>query len=426
MKVLLIQSYLGGSEPLVFPLGLSSLAASIKGHKVNIFDTNVFSNPPNELVALLKSFTPDILGISLRNIDSTNKRKVVFYYPYLKEMIDLIKDVMSNHCKIIIGGSGFSMFAREIMQDEPRIDYGVFLEGEGTLPELLDNLERPERVKSIYYRKDSKLFFTGLKDPIDISSFALPDRTLIDVGLYTETPDSIGVETKRGCVLHCIYCVYGFLNGRKLRFRAPEMVVNDIEFIADNLHVKNFTFVDSVFNFPLNHAEAICREIIRRKINISWSAWFNEGFITEEFIQLAVGAGCNKIILSPDGFSDKSLSLLGKSFKNKDILRVFDILKNVDGIEVCYNFFKNPPGQDFSNFTGLMSFYLKAKHQLKNMVHFEFNSIRIEPHTKLFELSIKEGLITKDDNLLYPKYYTKKDTIYYEKLFNLLLRLKGK
>ncbi len=367
MKVLLIQSYLGGAEPLVFPLGLSSLAASIKGHKVKIFDPNVFSNPHNEFVALLKSFNPDILGISLRNIDSTNKRKVVFYYPYLKEMVDLIKDVISNHCKIIIGGSGFSMFASEIMQDEPRIDYGVFLEGEGTFPELLENLGRPEKVKGVYYRKDGNVFFTGLRDQIDISSLVLPDRTLIDVGLYTETPDSIGVETKRGCVLNCIYCVYGFLNGRKLRLRAPEMVINDIEFIANNLHVKSFTFVDAVFNFPLYHAEAICRDMIRRKINISWSAWFHEEFITEKFIQLAVGAGCNKIILSPDGFSDKSLFLLGKSFKSKDILRVFDILKNVKGIEVCYNFFKNPPGQDLSNFISLMSFYLKAKHQLKNM-----------------------------------------------------------
>lgn len=426
MNILFVQAYLGGSESPVFPLGLSSLAASFKGCKFKLFDPNVSPDPYNEFVRLLRSFSPDILGISLRNIDSTNKREVVFYYSYFKEMIDIVRDVADKDCKIIIGGSGFSMFARDIMEDEPEIDYGIFLEGEKTFPELLENLDKTEKVKGVYYRKNGKVIFSGLREQMEMASVALPDRTMLDTGLYANASDSIGVETKRGCAFNCIYCIYGFLNGKKLRLRPPEMVVDDIEVLSSNLRVGNFTFVDAVFNTPISHAEAICKEIIRRKLNVSWSAWFLEDYMTEEFIQLAVNAGCNKFILSPDGFSDKTLALLGKSFKRKEILRVFDILKNIEGIEICYNFFKNPPGQDLSTFFNLMSFYFGAKRQLSNRVHFEFNSIRIEPHTKLYDLSIKEGLINKDDSLLYPKYYTKKDTVYIEKLFNLMLRIKGK
>ena len=86
--------------------------------------------PFKDIQDIVIEFSPDIIGISLRNIDSTNKRRVVFYYDYLKKTLDVVK-ALSN-AKIIIGGSGFSMFAKEIMKDEPRIDFGIFLEGEIT------------------------------------------------------------------------------------------------------------------------------------------------------------------------------------------------------------------------------------------------------------------------------------------------------
>ena len=165
--------------------------------------------------------------------------------------------------------------------------------------------------------------------------------------------------------------------------------------------------------------------MIKRGLDVSWSAWFHEDHMNEDFVNLVKKAGCKKIILSPDGFSDDVLHKLGKTIRKKDILKVFDILKG-SGLEVCYNFFKNPPGQDLSTFLSLMSFCFKAELRLKDRVHFEFNSIRIEPHTRLYKIAIEEGLIDKDDNLLYPKYYTNSRNSVIEKIFNMMLRLKGK
>lgn len=427
MNILLVQAYLGRTEPPVFPLGLSCLVSSIKGHNLKVFDPNVSKDPYVELANTLDRFRPDIVGISIRNIDSTNKRKVVFYYKYLRDMIDVVKSNIYSPSKIIVGGSGFSMFANEIMHDESRVDYGVFLEGEQTFPELIENLEQPEIVKGIFYRRDGEAIFTGPRDQVDLNSVPFPDRTVISLEPYKGTRDSIGVETKRGCMLDCIYCVYGFLNGKRLRLRNPGMVVDEIETLVRDMGVKRFTFVDAVFNIPLSHAEVICKEMIKRNLDVSWSAWFHEKYMTEEFVQLVKEAGCNKIILSPDGFSDKVLFILGKNLRKKDILRTFDIIKKVDdGIEVCYNFFKNPPGQDLITFLKLLYFYFRAKFLLKERVHFEFNSIRIEPHTRLYKIALEEGLIKKNDGILYPKYYTNPDTVYIEKIFDMMLRLKGK
>jgi hypothetical protein len=70
-------------------------------------------------------------------------------------------------------------------------------------------------------------------------------------------------------------------------------------------------------------------------------------------------------------------------------------------------------------------FVIRAKMKLKRRVHFEFNSLRIEPHTKLHEIALQEGIVKSTDNLLFPAYYTQKKTRYIEKMFDFMLRLKG-
>lgn len=426
MNILLVQAYLGGSEPPVFPLGLSCIVSTVKGHNIKLFDPNISKKPHYELTNIMKEFKPDVVGISLRDIDSTNTRKVVFYYTYFEEMMELLKNNSSEDCKIIVGGSGFSMFAREIMDRNLRIDFGVYLEGENTFPELIENLEEPHKVRGVFYQQHGKIIFTGLREHSDLNNLPPPYRNITGIGQYKDIPDAIGIETKRGCALSCVYCPYGFLNGKEYRLRSPDKIVDEIESLVTNLGIRDFMFVDSVFNIPISHAEAVCREIIKREVVVSWSAWFNDKYMTKEFAQLVKHAGCKKIMLSPDGFSDKALLALGKNMTKEDIRNTYDILKKEDNIEFCYNFFKNPPGQSFITFIRLVFFYLKAKLELRNKVHFEFNSIRIEPHTKLFQTALREGLISEEENLLYPQFYSKPHTRYIEKFFNLMLRLKGK
>jgi anaerobic magnesium-protoporphyrin IX monomethyl ester cyclase len=424
VKVLLVQSYLGGNEPLVYPLGIACLAAALRDHEVTLFDTNTSTRPFDELGDLIANSKPDVVGISLRNIDSTNKRIVVFYYPYLKQTIDAIRS--RSKAKIIIGGSGFSMFAREIMEDDQRIDLGISREGEHAFPLLLKNLDSPEKAPSVYYRKNGSIMSTAPGQQVDLNAVPLPDRKALSLGRYQAVPEAVGIETKRGCALGCVYCIYGFLNGKNLRLREPSQIVDEIELLVKEHGLQRFTFVDSVFNIPQGHAEAVSREMIRRQLPVTWSAWFNEKGITREFIKLVREAGCRNVILSPDGFSDATLKALGKNITLADIHTSYGILKDLDGFEVSYNFFKNPPGQDVRTFLALLRFSVKAKKEMGKRVHFEFNSMRIEPNTKLYDIAAAEGAVVAGENLLYPKYYTQKKTWYLETAFNRLLRLKGK
>ena len=424
MRVLLIQSYLGKEEPAVFPIGLACLKPFLVNHEVRVFDMNTASEPFEELPQILADFGPEIVGISLRNIDSTNKRKVVFYYTYTKEIIRMVKS--KTGARVVVGGSGFSMFASEIMHDEPDIDYGVYLEGEFTLSELMDNLDNPEKVKSVYYRKNRKVVFSGDRSYCSFRKLKPPDVTTLPIEDYHQFKDALGVETKRGCGLSCVYCVYGFLNGNHYRLKDPALVADEIETFCERHGAKRFTFIDSVFNIPFAHADKVLQEMIRRNLKIKWSAWFSEKNLTKPFLELAQAAGCDHVIFSPDGFDDKTLIKLGKNIRRKDILEGFRLLREFDGFEISYNFFKNPPGQNWSNFFHMVVFCVKAKLNLKNRVHFEFNSMRIEPHTRLYQIALDEKVVGEGDNLLLPKYYTNRKTWLVEKLFNAVLRLIGK
>ena len=103
------------------------------------------------------------------------------------------------------------------------------------------------------------------------------------------------------------------------------------------------------------------------------------------------------------------------------------MIKDVDDIRVSYNFFKNPSGQDLATAVKMVMFFIRAKRELgKNRVSFELNSIRVEPHTHLYNAAVDEGVIKKGCDLLFPTYYTYQRTKYIESLFNLLLKLIGK
>ncbi|CAK8716541.1 Putative Radical SAM domain protein [Candidatus Electrothrix laxa] len=424
MKILLVQAYLGGNEPPVFPLGLASLAASIPQHEVQLFDSNTVDEPLNRLQELSTEFDPQVVGISLRNIDSTNKSTIIFYYQWLKDIIAAVKKGCS--AKIVLGGSGFSMFAQQIMEEQKEVDFGVYLEGEEVFAQLLDNLETPQKVASVFYRQNEEVHFSGKASSTELENTSIPRWDALPLAPYQQWRDAIGIETKRGCSLSCIYCIYGFLNGRKYRFKKPEQVVNEIEFLVQKQGVHSFTFVDSIFNVPLSHAQAICQEIIARKVTVNWSAWFSERFLEPDFIDLLKQAGCNHIIFSPDGFSNGVLKKLGKKTSTKHIISSLYYLRKHKGLEVGYNFFKNPPGQTLYNFIGILLFCFLAKLLMRKRVHFELSEMRIEPHTELYRIALQEGVITEDQDLLPPTYYTNRRTTLLNSLINIILKAWGK
>lgn len=436
MKILLVQSYLGRNEPggAVFPIGLCCIASMLDGHDIEILDLNLYQSPLEELKSRLGSSKYDVVGVSLRNIDTTQKKDPYYYFLTLGPTFQSIRRA-APQAVTMIGGAGFSMFAQRIMERIPEIDFGVYLEGDETVPELLANLDSPEKVRGIFIRNGQSVAFTGPRDMPDISKLPMPRRDYVDISRYNDPVyTNIGVQTKRGCTLRCAYCNYPFLNGRKIRIRTPSQVVDEIEYLTRDLKMGRFMFVDSSFNIPEGHAESICREIIKRGIQTRWAAWYDLGRFDQQLLDLALKAGCINFSFSPDAASDSSLAALQKDTSEKDIARIIGMFQKVRGVRVEMNCFCTPPGQDFSGFLKTLKLFFDVHFKLFGKGVLNFGWVRVEPHTVMHRIAVREGILSEDSDLLpldgsgLPDlfYSCPKTGCYADPIFSILLNSKKK
>ncbi len=401
MKILLVQSYLGRKEPVVFPLGLCNLATALAGgHDVKVLDMNICERPFEELEKILASFAPGLVGISVRNIDSVTYNDIFYYYKMLNPTLELIRRAAPG-TRTVVGGSGFSLYAEKIMRRNPLIDFGIFLEAEDSLPELVARLDSPAEVKGTFFRSGADVIFTGARGPVDFAALPMTRRDFLPVERYFRTPFSMGIETKRGCSLRCAYCTYPFLNGSSYRLRPPDKVAAEVEYLARELKAPNFIFVDSVFNLPLDHARSIISALIARKTKTPWLAWYNEKNLEMDFMKVAIDAGCIGFSFSPDGLTDVTLRGLDKNLTEADVMRGYELVNSLKGATGGYNFFVNPPGQDFKGLIKLLLFYFRTRVLRRGKFKsFGLNYPRIEPDTALFKRAVADGLIGKDTDLL--------------------------
>ncbi len=407
MRVLLVQSYLGGEAEPLFPLGLCYLATALMshGHEVTICDPNVSPDPVAELKNAARILRPSIIGVALRVIDNSSYWDFHSYVAPFFDMVSILREVMPSS-KIVVGGPGFSLYAHEILKRATAIDYGIFAEGEEAMPELIQNLDHPEAVKGVFYRGNGALHFTGIRESVDFSSLPSPRRDMVDFTPYLNHPFSIGVQTKRGCIFKCSYCTYPYLEGAGLRLRPAHAVVDELEELANNYGLQTFFFVDSVFNSPQTHARAICEEILARGLSLRWRGYHNEKLVDGEYLKLARDAGCACFMFSPDGISSSTLTALNKNINEQDIERVYSLAKQIDNVNVSFNFFVNAPGESLRNLLRLFAFLSRLKLKLGRKVDFiGFAHIRIYPNAPIHALALEKGLIKEGDDLLKAVFY---------------------
>jgi putative variant cofactor biosynthesis B12-binding/radical SAM domain protein 1 len=411
MRVLLVQAFTALDMELVYPLGLAYLAAHLDGHEVAIFDVNLHRGDPyGALDAQVRAFAPEVVGVSLRNMKVGMPHLHTDDFEPQQRAIRCIKQAAPD-ARILAGGTAFGLYAEIMMARLPEIDLGVWGEAEHRLPKLLADLDHPERVRGVYYRRDGEVRYTGQPPGEDWATLRRPRRDLVPHAPYAaSSPVSIGVQAKRGCALSCIHCSDTFLAGNRVRARAPEDVVDEIEELVRDHGVRRFFFCDQIFNIPVSHAIAICEAIVRRGLEVTWSAWFNEhrNTLPDELLVALKRAGCHRLSFSPDHVDDRMLKALDKNFRREDLLYTVQAAKRHD-MEVEYSFFLNSPGEDLRSLTSILGFLAHARWELgprlRPFTLLLMQPIRIYPHTRLHRMAVEQGLVAPDHPLVEGQFY---------------------
>jgi radical SAM superfamily enzyme YgiQ (UPF0313 family) len=190
------------------------------------------------------------------------------------------------------------------------------------------------------------------------------------------------------------------LEGKKVRLREVDEVVEEIHHLIEEQGADYIYFVDDIFNYPPTFAEKLCRRIAGEKLNIRWSAFVNPGFLSEDLLKWMVEAGCAGVEFGTDSGSPAMLKNYRKSFTRGEVAQASQLCSRLN-MNQCHYLLFGGPGEDEE--TIAESFQLMD--ELDPTAVIAMLGIRIYPGTELEQKSLSEGGIGKSSNLIYPHFY---------------------
>ncbi len=309
-------------------------AALCAGHTVEILECLFAQNLTGELKAHIARFQPDVIGVSIRLVHGfVVDQHAKFNTRHLdlrvrvKQVVDCVKQV--SDARIVLGGPGFNYYAGDGLAYLD-LDYGIRGEADRSFPHYLKRLEGGDDITTVpgcVFRQDGQIIRVPRDLIENLDETAFPAYELLDLDKYEEYNVSPAILTKRGCAFQCTYCPYSSLEGSRYRRKSPARVVDEIEHVQQVKHPKLFIFSDNNFNVPRPHAEAICREIIARKLAIRWGTGDLRPLgITDEFCQLLRDSGCSYANLSIESGSDRMLQRMKRGYPAAQVQEALDCL----------------------------------------------------------------------------------------------------
>jgi len=375
----------------VYPLGLARLAGAIEqaGHLAPQFDPLVHGMA--SLPAVVDQTQPDLVAISLRNIDNTTSDSRRCYLSEHRGLVELVRGHTS--APVAVGGSGFSLFPHPLMQ-MLGADYGVVGPGEKAICALLDGSD-PAGVPNLIVRGN------GDADPIRADDPVAPSSHQADlIDYYWRTGGMIGMQTKRGCTRSCSYCTYPLIDGHVLRHADPEAVADEMERLFRDHGVSFFFIVDSVFNLAPDHEIAFAEALARRSIPIQWAAFFAPTRSDAAYWRTLKRSGLTHVEFGTDSLCDAMLASYRKAFTAADVHRAAALCSELDLFCAHYLIFGGPDETPET----LRETVAQAE-SLPSCALFPYAGVRIYPRTALYERALLDGQVHGDDECLMPKFY---------------------
>jgi radical SAM superfamily enzyme YgiQ (UPF0313 family) len=401
MKVLLVSANTERINMPVLPLGLACVAAAVQaaGHGVELLNLMYQQDTSEVLEQAIKGFQPEVIGISVRNIDDQCMENPKFLLDSVKGVVADCRSLSS--APIVLGGAGFSIFPRSALA-YLGADMGIQGEGEKAFVTLLERLSQEGNLAGIpgLYTPDKGLQ-ADVRSARDLDDYPLP---LPHVHLPTPSTLNNGdiwlpFQTRRGCPMNCSYCSTPTIEGRIMRRHSPERVVEAISRYVE-AGFKEFFFVDNTFNLPSSYAKVLCDHLQKAGLGISWRCILYPWKVDEELVEKLAMAGCEEVSLGFESGSMDILRSMNKRFTPEEVYGISEKLKAY-GIHRMGFLLLGGPGENKKTVEESLSFADSLGLEAMKVT----TGIRIYPYTPLARSAVKQGLITTDEELLFPKFY---------------------
>ena len=397
MKVLLISPNTLTVPFPVYPIGLDYVAGSIAlEHEVRIADLHLINL--DALARLLREFQPDIIGLSLRNIDNTDAGDPLFFVNEYRDLTAWLRQ--RTKATLVCGGSGFTIMPQQVLAMVDA-DYGIIGEGErfGLLVEALATGRNPAAIPGVLTTDGPATVPLPWPKPLARRFRHDADHTRF----YLDNGGMLNLQSKRGCVFQCSYCPYPGIEGSTHRLTDPGEVARTA-LQLERAGARYLFFTDSAFNSDVRHSLAVAEALRTAGITIPWGAFFAPLAPPPGYFAAMAAAGCRHVEFGTESLSATMLKAFRKPFRPEDVSPAHQQARAA-GLHTAHYFLLGGPGESEQTITES----LDAIEQLDKAVFFFFIGIRIYPGTALYETALAEGKINAHDNMLQPVFYQPDD-----------------
>lgn len=291
----------------------------------------------DSVIASLHTQKADVLAFScyIWNIEKTL---------YIAECLKKVNPDLT----IVLGGHEVSYDGREIMENNPFVDFIIRGEGEKPMHALLSAFYQKTpvgEVPSLAYRKGKEIIETPFCSASDINEFPFPyDDTIRDF-----TGKIVYYESSRGCPFNCSYCLSG--DSRAVSFLQTERVKKELLFFIER-EVPLVKFVDRTFNADLKRAKEIWRFIIEHSKKTRFHFELAGSIIDDETIEILKSAK-EGIIQFEIGVQSTNPKTMGEIGRTIDLSRVKEnVLKllSLKNIHIHLDLIAGLPYEDYESF----------------------------------------------------------------------------
>ena len=403
MKVLLVATnqadrFMDSMVVRPLPIGLAYLAASVdeERHTLKVLDLMFADDAVAEVADAVSEFEPDLIGMSIRNLDNQSSLNPVWNLPAVRDIIERIRQL--SDATTLIGGPAFSIMPAECL-DYVGADLGIAgdaAEAFATLVERLETGADYRDIPGIVFRDDANDGEIVASEGRFTSSFhRAPRLDLLDMRAYNGSGFGVGVITK---LAQAYYPTPGAdFNGGDWRIREPGEVVDEIRALDDKFGINKMFFIDSGFNIPAEHAKATCRAIIDAGLRVRWNSYVRPSDDADaELMGLMKESGCSLALMAEGGRGGEGLDdrLAGLD-------RMAELCREAN-LPFTMNMTFGEPGDTESSVEQKLDF-LKRVDAAFSVLRV---GTRVLPNTAVAQTALREGLIESESELMRPTFYT--------------------
>lgn len=324
-------------------------------HEVRIFDENI------EEVDY--GWPADLAGITARTMFAPRAYEVSRAY-------------RERGVKTVLGGIHPSMLPEEAKEHADAVVVG---EAEGLWEDLLRDAQAGT-LKGIY--RSAGPTDLAASPPLNREPLSR-ERYFVDI-----------LQTTKGCPFDCEFCSVTAFDGRRLRSKSVEQVVQEVQAIRGSSNVykkKSIFFADDNIIANRKFAGELFRAL--KPYNLNWSC---QGSIDvsrdEELLRLMKEAGCGAILVGLESISEKNLAAMGKKVNLRhDYLEAIRTIQS-HGIMVHGSFVLGYDFDTTASFGELIAFIDEA-----GLLTPLINILTPFPGTRLYERFEREGRLLHRD-----------------------------